>query len=462
MNLIQLWQDRRGAFAPVTALCLTALISFAALAVDMGFNYYTRNKLQVTADASALAGASQLEFLPDQAPMVAAAVDYADKNMDFAEYGSVLVAGDVVAGNWDPDTRTFTAALEPMNAVMTTTRQEDASGNAVPAFLGGIAGFSSYDVSASAIATYGQGDDLFPGGCIMALNESEEDAFYIFGTASITTADCSIEVASSDPCAMHAHGTPTVTTVENEDGSAAEPINVVGGYCEQGPVAINPEPVTGYDGDVRDPYRNNPDPCENGLVCEPAADDPCEPTAISGTATLSPGIYCGGIIWTGNGTATFEPGDYVIKDGPLDIGGNMAVEGEGVGFYLTGDGSVVNMKGTSDVSLSAQPTDPDMLGYTGSPLSGYVFYEDPDNAQQTHTLRGTNGGAYQGVLYFNGDVELKGTADGGLSEDESDCTVLIADTVYFNGTTGLDADSTCESLGGAPAGVGDMVVRLVE
>src|SRR3546814_6824772 len=80
---------------------MTVLLGFGALTVDMGFNYYTRNKLQVTADASALAGAQELEFLPDQTTMVAEALDYAGKNMPAADYGEVLDEADVVAGNWD-------------------------------------------------------------------------------------------------------------------------------------------------------------------------------------------------------------------------------------------------------------------------------------------------------------------------------------------------------------------------
>ena len=450
---LDLWQDRRGAFAPMAALVITAMLGFGALAIDMGFNYYTRNKLQVTADSSALAGASQLEFLPDQTPMVTEALDYADKNMPFTDYGNVLVAPDVVAGNWDPDTRTFTPALEPMNAVMTTTRQQEASGNAVPAFLGGIAGFSSYDIQASAIATWGVGEDLFPGGCIMALSEDEEDAFYIFGTATITATDCSIEVASTAECAMHAHGTPTITQVT---GDGSEGISVAGTYCQQGSVDIDPPPTEDYTGDISDPYRNS-DPCDDLSPAWSKCTAPCDYTDASyeGSATIQPGVYCGGITWTGSGTATLESGDYIIREGSLDIGANMDFDGSaGVGFYLQGTGSVVDFGGTADVTLVAQNSGT-------SPLDGFIFFEDQTkDPKETHTLRGTNGGSYEGVLYFTGDVEMKGTADGGLAE--SDCTVLIADTVYFNGTTGLNADSTCSGFEGPPAGVGDLMVRLVE
>lgn len=444
---LRTWHDDGGAIAPVAAIVIAVLLGFGALTIDIGFNYFTRNNLQLTADATALAGASQL---PDQAAMLIEALDYAEKNMPAANYGTVLAVADVVAGNWDPDARTFTAAAVPLNAVMTTTRQDSTAGNAVPAFLGGIAGFTDYDITATAIATYGQDDDIFPGGCIMALNESGEEAFYIFGTATITATDCSIEVASTADCAMSAHGTPTITRVDGEDTSG---IHVGGTYCEKGTVDIDPPPVEDYPNDIDDPYRNT-DPCESGLNCSA----PCDyiDATFNDSAVAPAGVYCGGITWTGSGTATFA-GDYIIREGALEIGGNVAIDGSaGVGFYLQGSGSVVNFKGTSDMNLVAQSED------SGSALWGFIFFEEDKNPQDSHVLRGTNGGGYDGVLYFDGDVEMKGTADAGAG-GTSDCTVLIADTVYFNGTTGLDANSTCSGDGpGLPPGVGDLIVRLVE
>src|SRR3546814_7045860 len=88
----------------------------------------------------------------------------------------------------------------PLNAVMTTTRRQEASNNAVPAFLGGIAGFSSYDIAASAIAIQTVGGPTYPTGCIMATSSGAEDALHIHGTATIESPSCSIQVASTDPC----------------------------------------------------------------------------------------------------------------------------------------------------------------------------------------------------------------------------------------------------------------------
>ncbi len=437
----ELWRDCSGAFAPISALVLIVILGFGALAIDFGYAYVERNNLQATADASALAGALQL---PDETEMAVQAQDIAEKNMPAAAYGMVLANADIQAGNWDPATRTFTAALAPINAVRTVTRRQAASGNPAPAFLGGIFGYSDYDVSAGSIATQGVGADLFPSGCIMALSETETEAFYIFGTADVSATACSIEVASTAECAMHAHGTPTITRV---DGAG---INVAGTYCEKGSVDIDPPPTDGYGGDIEDPYRNT-DPCKSGLNCSA----PCDYTnaTFNDSAVAPAGVYCGGITWTGSGTATFA-GDYIIREGALDIGGNIAIDGStGVGFYLQGAGSVVNFKGTSTMDLEAQSN--------GSALDGFIFFEEEKNPKEQHILRGTNSGGYDGVLYFTGDVELKGTADAGVGVD-SDCTVLIADTIYFNGTTGLDADATCAGDGpGLPPGVGDLVVRLV-
>src|SRR3546814_16015094 len=65
---------------------------------------------------------------------------------------------------------------------------------------------------------------------------------------------CSIEVASSAECAMEAHGTPTITYAEGDNG---EGINVVGSYCQKGNDDINPPQNDDYPGDVEDPYRNS-------------------------------------------------------------------------------------------------------------------------------------------------------------------------------------------------------------
>src|ERR687897_432860 len=53
------WAER-GSVAITVALCMTVLLGFAALVVDIGLNWATRTSAQTAADSAALAGASVL------------------------------------------------------------------------------------------------------------------------------------------------------------------------------------------------------------------------------------------------------------------------------------------------------------------------------------------------------------------------------------------------------------------
>jgi Flp pilus assembly protein TadG len=54
------WRGHRGVTVVFVALALVALLSFAALAVDLGYIYVVKNELQNAADSAALAGAQVL------------------------------------------------------------------------------------------------------------------------------------------------------------------------------------------------------------------------------------------------------------------------------------------------------------------------------------------------------------------------------------------------------------------
>ena len=117
-------RDRRGSVIVMIPVFFLVAAGFASLAVDMGHLYSLRGQLQNTADAAALAAANDL---PEADDVRATAVEYATKNMSVAEHGTVLAAADVVTGNWDADTRTFTPAGSPANAVRVVTRRSEAA-----------------------------------------------------------------------------------------------------------------------------------------------------------------------------------------------------------------------------------------------------------------------------------------------------------------------------------------------
>ncbi len=177
MTIRSLLHDRRGSAMVMFPAFILVAAGIASLAVDMGHLYGLRGKLQHTADAAVLAAVGDL---PDEDAARTTAVDLATANMSVAEHGTVLVNADVVTGNWDSDTRTFTPAGDPINALRVVTRRSQANGNAAGLFFARVLGFNEVDIEISAIASSGSGS----GACVIALDPSETDALKVGAMAS--------------------------------------------------------------------------------------------------------------------------------------------------------------------------------------------------------------------------------------------------------------------------------------
>jgi hypothetical protein len=126
-------RDESGAYAVWSLLWFSLYVAMGGLAVDMTDAYRNQTLLQATADASALAGVMSL---PNEADAVTMALAYSSSNMDPAinGNGNVLLAPDVIVGNWNFDTRKFsTGGGSPatVDAVFVTTRRSNANDNAL-------------------------------------------------------------------------------------------------------------------------------------------------------------------------------------------------------------------------------------------------------------------------------------------------------------------------------------------
>jgi len=140
---------RAGAIAPIFALALPLLTLGVGFAIDGASIRLAQARLQVAADAAAAAAARQLA--PSSDP-VAEAQRLAALNMPAEGHGNVLVATDVASGSWNATSRSFTPGNSNRNAVRVTTRLASANGNAHRLVFGGVIGFSSIDLSATATA----------------------------------------------------------------------------------------------------------------------------------------------------------------------------------------------------------------------------------------------------------------------------------------------------------------------
>ncbi len=415
-------RDQGGSAITMFAVFLMAGVGFAAVAIDGGYLYSLKSKLQTTADAAVLVAVSEL---PDTDTARAAAIVMAGKNMPTGEHGAVLADADVVTGNWDSGTRTFTPAGDPINAVRVVTRRSQANGNAAGLFFASVLGFNQVDVETTAIASSQSGG----GACVIALEPSAADALKVSGNGVVTLA-CGVQVNSTSDSAIRIGGGSACLT--------ATSISVMGdtqGTCINGDL----------DTDMADPVV---DPLD---YLDDADNDDCDYVALFEVTTdtiLDPGVYCGGININGGPIVDFSPGEYIIKGEGLSITGNPIVTGDEVMFYFSPDitgipdtapATTVHLAGTADITLSAP---------TSGEYEDVLFYQDgntPDNF--INKFNGTSDMELNGVLYFpNNIVHFSGNGDPGGA------TSIVARTVKFSGNANLGSNPLTKTFG--PGGAG--------
>lgn len=164
------FKDNKGISAVIVAVMITALIGFAALALDIGHLMVVRGELQNAADAGALAGARVLIIQEEDGDVIvntnanleaynAAIANNSDNDAVEINFGNGNDL-DVRRGRWDEDTLVFYDfendpqydSLDPFynNAVKVTARR-----SAAYSIFATIFGKESFPASATAIAYRG-------------------------------------------------------------------------------------------------------------------------------------------------------------------------------------------------------------------------------------------------------------------------------------------------------------------
>ena len=390
-------RNREGSVVSTFALSLVPIVGLVGAAVDYSAANNARTSLQVALDAALIAGAKD---------------------------GSA---------NWaDTALNAFNANLNPKGATgitptfqLTSSRAYRGSVTAtMPSNFLGVLGVSGLNIGASGIATVPPSTGAYY--CVMALNRTAQSALQLTGNASITinAPHCVIQVNSSSSRAVETTGNAVIRSVEN---------CFVGSVTTTGNSSISPHPDASCKA-VPDPFANYPRPTVGA----------CTYTnyQLSGnqSATLQPGVYCGGMTFSGHVNVTFAPGLYIIKDGVVrESGGTFT--GNGVSFFLTGYNTSIQLSGQADWHLVAP---------VNGPLAGFAIFLDPDGpsglAGSASSLSG------QSELYFEGIVYLpkqQVTVSGNASVvAPSPYTSYIGDTLQFtgNGDLVINNDSSMTAL----------------
>jgi len=245
--------------------------------------------------------------------------------------------------------------------------------------------------------------------CLMSLEPSANQAISVSDSA-IDAPGCLVQVNSSSSGALEVKGTGSIT---------AEVICVVGGVTAGG--SYSPEPETNC-GPMSDPLAGRALPTYSGCDSGPLQID-------GGSATLSPGVYCGTLEGKNGADITLDPGIYVLQNG-LKLSGGASITGVGVGIFLTGTGNV-DLSAGGSVNLSAP---------TYGEMAGLVFFQDPGMPAGTdHKLSGGSNVGFEGTLYFpTHDIEFSGSS-GGASP--APYTMAIARQYKFTGGSSFGFNS---------------------
>ena len=195
---------RRATVTILVTMLLPVFIGFGLMAVGTSYLYYRKLLLTQTVSAATLAAASNLTTYytsgsGSTSTIVSAAQTFALANEPRATYGTVVPSADVVVGNWNASTSTFTSLASSggttPNAVQVTGLNTTANGNAVPVWFGSLVGVPTKDMSVTAIASYATGQS-FDTIIINDLSESFKSEISQQRAADLAILNC-VEGASS-------------------------------------------------------------------------------------------------------------------------------------------------------------------------------------------------------------------------------------------------------------------------
>lgn len=379
---IEMLRDESGQTIILAAFCMTVLLGFLALAVDVGLLFHAKRTIQTAADSGAIAGAEELNY----GDVTVAA------QADAARNGVVNgVQGAIVTVNNPPVNGPHAGNARYVEVIANQPQ---------PTYFMNAFGRNTVSVAGRAVATLTPTQN-----CIYTLNPTGTD-FSISGGALVQVPGCGILDESSSSTALQASGGATLN---------ATSIGVVGGYSSSGGAAITPHPSTGIS-PSSDPLALLSPPLFNTSSC---LTNPYLSNGNTATLGLGETTCYNGLSIAGGSSVTFSPGVYVIN-GSFSVSGGAALSGSGVTFYLPQGGSV-SISGGGVLNLAAP---------TSGTYNGILFYEDRNDTQAGLITGGSNS-TLEGILYF----PHAALALNGGSSSQVYASVIAGSLSFSGGTT---------------------------
>jgi Flp pilus assembly protein TadG len=368
----------------MVALSMPAAMATVGVAVDFGFYNLKRTKLQVAADQAAIAGAKELTLTSSNSASIQSAAE---------SYARASVRN--TKSNFTVETKIdFTAKTVKVKI-------SEAWTPFFAQFIG--AKITPINVSATA-GLYGEAKI-----CVLALTAYEPGAVSMTKDAHLQAEGCTVYSNSNSSSSVY------LGDVSSIDASL---VCTVGGVTDNG--SLTADKVITDCPLLNDPLSSRPR-LPVGM---------CDQTNLAiktGTQTLLPGVYCGGLKISGDAVVNLKEGEYIIKDGPLLVSEKAQLHGKNVGFFMTGKLGLLFFMNDATIDLSGRET---------GPMAGMLVFDDPleKGLLRIHSVSARNAVNLTGTIYLpNGNLLVDPAATVGA---KSAYTAIVAKRlVVQNGPT---------------------------
>jgi hypothetical protein len=372
---MKILRDENGQALVITALCMTCLLGFVALATDIGLVLRGKRLAQTAADSAAVAGALEIKYGDVTAAAKAAS----------AQNGITDGTGGATVTVNNPPTSGSHIGSSYVEVIVSQSQST---------IFMGLFGRRAMTVSARAVAQ--NGGSAY--GCVLALAPTGT-GMSLTGNFDLIAPNCGLTVDSTDPAALDFTG--KAGTI------AAGSVGVVGGVSGS---SGGTQPVTGIVAQS-DPLSYlialMPDPTVNPLkaTCTvPNAGGKKGAGILTGTVSPGGGTVC----YSGNVTisnATLNAGTYVFT-GNVTLDSSVQTNGATLdlnsGSLQENTGTVLNLNPPAPgstfygISIMAPPTNTSTLAFaqgdaTGT-INGTIYAPGAAMTLQDHGGSGKKGG----------------------------------------------------------------------
>lgn len=346
--------DASGTVAVLFAILVPVLLGAVGSTIDYASWAHQQMQMQTAADAAALSAARELQ------------VGTADERRVDAVARSIVLARLDTART--QRAATVTATLQDAARVRVEIRMRR------QVTFTGLFGIAPGEILVDATAILSRQRKL----CVLALDARAAQTVYLKSNSWLTARGCDVH-SNAD----HAEG------ITSDSGIQVTAANICssGGFSGQG--AFRGTRVSGCPL-LPDPLAERQAPASG--ACKATNARVVDLGSAGNRHRLTPGTYCGGLFIGGSAMVLFEPGEYVIRGGPLTFDSNADIVGAGVGFFLTGADARFRFLSNARVDLDAP---------VGGPLAGLLFYEDRSAGEmREHEIKSNYVSNMTGTIYL--------------------------------------------------------------